>query len=202
MKRTDILNFLDELFPNAHCELVYNNHFELLIAIILSAQTTDLKVNKISPFLFEKYTTPSELSNAKLEDVVEILKPLGLANVKAKNIINTAKSLIDNFDGIVPKTMDELLTLSGVGNKTANVFLAEGYNERRFAVDTHVSRVSRRLEISKSENPLKIEEDLKVFFKDDDWTRLHHKFIFFGRYFCMAKKPLCNNCKLKKYCSK
>ena len=202
MKRTDVLNFLNELYPNAHCELVYNNHFELLVAIILSAQTTDLKVNQLSPVLFGKYKTISDLANADFNDVVLILKPLGLANSKAKNIINTAKSLLENFNGIIPNNMEELTSLPGVGNKTANVFLAEGYGEKRFAVDTHVGRVSRRLAISNSENPDKIEQDLKVFFKEDDWTKLHHQFIFFGRYFCKAKNPECHNCKLKKYCIK
>lgn len=202
MKRIDVLNFLNELYPNAHCELTYRNHFELLIAIILSAQTTDAKVNKISPILFEKYPTIFELANADLIEVVEILKPLGLANSKAKNIINASKSLLYNFAGVIPTTMEELVSLSGVGNKTANVFLAEGHNEKRFAVDTHVGRVSRRLAISKSENPDIVEKDLKDFFASDDWTKLHHQFIFFGRYFCKAKKPECINCKLKKYCTK
>ena len=202
MKRTDILNFLNELFPDAHCELVYKNHFELLIAIILSAQTTDLKVNQITPILFSKYPNVSDLANADLESVVMILKPLGLANSKAKNIINTSRSLLENYDGKIPTTMTELTSLSGVGNKTANVFLAEGHNEKRFAVDTHVGRVSRRLAISYSDNPDKIENDLKNFFASDDWTKLHHQFIFFGRYFCKAKNPECVNCKLKKYCVK
>ena len=202
MKRKEVLDFLNELFPNAHCELVYKNHFELLIAIILSAQTTDAKVNKITPVLFEKYPTIKDLAEANTNDVVEILNPLGLANSKAKNIISTANSLLEKYDGIIPKTMEELTSLKGVGNKTANVFLAEGYNEKRFAVDTHVSRVSKRLGISKSGNPDVIERDLKVFFKDDDWTKLHHQFIFFGRYFCKAKKPQCSECKLEKYCTK
>ena len=198
--RDDILNFLDEKFPNARCELVYKTKFQLLIAIVLSAQTTDLKVNKVTPILFGKYQTINDLAYAKLEDVSSILLPLGLANAKAKNIIATAKIILEKYDGNIPATKEELISLPGVGVKTANVYLAEGLGINAFAVDTHVMRVSRRLRISESDNPVKIEEDLKEFFSGMNWIKLHHQFIFFGRYFCTAKKPECGNCKLKKYC--
>ena len=199
MKQQDILNFLDELFPNAHCELVYNNHFELLIAIILSAQTTDVKVNNITPILFSKYPTISDLANANISDVKEILMPLGLANAKANNIVKTAKIILANGETI-PSLKEELVKLPGVGGKTANVFLAEGLGVNAFAVDTHVSRVSNRLGISKSNDPYIIEKDLMKFFENKDWVKLHHQFIFFGRYFCKAKKPNCLECKLKEHC--
>lgn len=198
--RNEIKAYLDELYPNAHCELRYNNKFELLIAIVLSAQTTDNKVNSITPILFEKYPTINHLAYAKIEDVIEILRPLGLANNKAKNIIATALSLLENYDGIIPSTKEELTKLPGVGVKTANVYMAEGLGINAFAVDTHVGRVSYRLGITNSDNPLIIEEDLKRFFAEEDWIKLHHQFIFFGRYSCMARNPKCNNCKLKKYC--
>ena len=198
--KQDILNFLDEKFPNARCELVYKTKFQLLIAIVLSAQTTDAKVNKITPVLFEKYPTIKDLSEADIIDVVEILLPLGLANGKAKNIIATANVLLEKYDGIIPSSIEDLIQLPGVGVKTANVYLAEGLGINAFAVDTHVSRVSRRLGISDSDNPVVIGEDLKKFFADMNWIKLHHQFIFFGRYFCKAKNPECNNCKLKKYC--
>lgn len=201
MKKQDILNFLDEKFPNARCELHYKTKFELLIAIILSAQTTDLKVNMITPILFKKYPTISALAYANVVEVIDILKPLGLANNKAKNIIATAKVILEIYNENIPSTKEELVSLPGVGVKTANVYMAEGLGINAFAVDTHVSRVSNRLGISKSDNPLKIEEDLKEFFCDMNWIKLHHQFIFFGRYFCKAKKPECNNCKLKKYCT-
>lgn len=198
--RNEIKAYLDELYPNAHCELRYNNKFELLIAIVLSAQTTDNKVNSITPILFEKYPTITHLAYAQTEDVIEILRPLGLANNKAKNIIATALSLLENYDGIIPSTKEELTKLPGVGVKTANVYMAEGLGINAFAVDTHVGRVSYRLGITNSDNPLIIEEDLKRFFAEEDWIKLHHQFIFFGRYSCMARNPKCNNCKLKKYC--
>ena len=199
--RDDILAFLDELFPNARCELTYRNHFELLIAIILSAQTTDAKVNKVTPVLFGKYPTVYDLANALVLDVTLILNSLGLANMKARNIISCANHLVDRFNGEIPSNKDELISLPGVGGKTANVFMAEGLGINAFAVDTHVSRVSLRLNISKSSNPDIIERDLKNFFPNDNWIKLHHQFIFFGRYFCKAKKPECNRCKLKKYCN-
>lgn len=201
MKKQDILNFLDEKFPNARCELHYKTKFELLIAIILSAQTTDLKVNMITPILFKKYPKISDLANANMEEVIEILNPLGLANNKAKNIIATAKAIHEIYNENIPSTKEELVSLPGVGVKTANVYMAEGLGINAFAVDTHVSRVSNRLGISKSDNPIKIEADLKEFFHGMNWIKLHHQFIFFGRYFCKAKKPECNNCKLKKYCT-
>ena len=198
--RDDILNFLDEKFPNARCELVYKTKFQLLIAIVLSAQTTDLKVNKVTPILFEKYPTIKDLADARLEDVFGILLPLGLANAKAKNIIATTKIILEKYDGNIPATKEELISLPGVGVKTANVYLAEGLGINAFAVDTHVMRVSKRLGISESDNPIKIEEDLKEFFSGMNWIKLHHQFIFFGRYFCKAKNPNCNECKLKKHC--
>lgn len=199
--KQDIQNFLDELFLDAHCELYYETKFQLLVAIILSAQTTDLKVNKITPILFKKYPTMKSLADANVDEVKQILNPLGLAGGKAKNIIATATALFYEYNEIIPSTKEELIKLPGVGIKTANVYMAEGLGINAFAVDTHVGRVSNRLGISKSANPIIIEEDLKEFFKDDNWIKLHHQFIFFGRYFCKAKKPECNKCKLKKYCN-
>lgn len=193
-----IKDYLDELFPNAHCELVYQNHFQLLIAIVLSAQTTDNKVNSVTPVLFAKYPTPLSLASANLSDVVDILKPLGLANNKAKNIISTANILKDKE---IPSTREELIKLPGVGRKTANVFLAEGLKINAFAVDTHVSRVANRLGVTKSEDPLIIEKDLTALFDESDWIKLHHQMIFFGRYFCKAKNPNCKECKLKEHCN-
>lgn len=200
--KNDILNYLDEMFPNARCELHYTTHFQLLIAVVLSAQTTDAKVNKITPILFAKYPEIIDLASADFNEVKEILMPLGLASSKAKNIIATAKIINEKYHDQVPKTKLELTSLPGVGGKTANVFMAEGLGINAFAVDTHVARVSKRLGITKSENPVIIEEDLKGFFKGLNWIKLHHQFIFFGRYFCKAKNPECMKCKLKRYCTK
>lgn len=198
--KNEILNFLDELFPNARCELHYNTKFQLLIAIILSAQTTDLKVNKITPILFDKYKTIESLSNALVSDVVEILKPLGLASMKANNIISTAKIIYMNNDNI-PSVKEELVKLPGVGGKTANVYMAEALGINAFAVDTHVKRVSNRLGISQSDDPNIIEKDLIKYFHEENWIKLHHQFIFFGRYFCKARNPKCEECKLRKHCN-
>lgn len=198
--KNDILNFLDEKFPNARCELHYKTKFELLIAVMLSAQTTDNKVNSVTPTLFDKYKSIKDLACADYFEVVNILKPLGLANNKAKNVIATATIIHEKYNDVVPQEHSELTKLPGVGNKTANVFRAEGLGINAFAVDTHVMRVSKRLGLTQSENPDKVEQDLKEFFKNMNWIKLHHQFIFFGRYFCKAKNPECNNCKLKKYC--
>ncbi len=197
----DILNYFEELYPDAHCELNYTNDYELLINIILSAQTTDKKVNEITKELFKTYKTPNDLSNAKYEDIVHIINPLGLAKNKSRQIISCCKSIVDVFDNKIPSTHDKLLTLDGVGNKTANVFLAVYHNIPTFAVDTHVKRVANRLNLSKSDNVDLIEKDLKNIFPKEMWIDLHHRMIFFGRYHCTSKKPKCENCKLTKKCN-
>lgn len=198
-----IIEQLDTLFPDAHCELNHKNNFELLIAVILSAQTTDQKVNKVTTTLFDKYDNPYKLAKAKYEDVEEILRPLGLSKNKAKNIISTSQKLINNYNGEVPNTKEELIELNGVGNKTANIILNNCFGVPAFAVDTHVSRVSKRLGIaSKGDSNLVIEEKLMKYFPKDKWGKLHHQFIFFGRYKCKAIKPDCTNCPFIKLCDK
>lgn len=200
MIKEEFLKYLDELFPNAFCELEYQNDYELLTNISLSAQTTDKKVNIVAKELFSKYPTITSLANANIEDVIKIIKPLGLANSKATNIISCAKQINSEYNGKIPNIHEELTKLKGVGNKTANVFLAEFYQIPTFAVDTHVKRVSNRLGFSKSDNVDIIEKDLKNTFPKDIWIKLHHQFIFFGRYFCTSKKPQCNSCLLKNKC--
>ncbi len=195
--KNKILNYLEELFPNAYCELDYNNDYELLINIALSAQTTDKAVNKVSKDLFLLFPNVKSLANANVTEVENILKPLGLAKVKSKNIISCAKQINDLYNGIIPNEHSKLIKLNGVGNKTANVFLAEFYNIPTFAVDTHVKRVSNRLNISKNNDVNKIENDLKKYFDEDTWIKLHHQLIFFGRYFCTSKNPKCEQCILK-----
>lgn len=195
-----ILDVLKQEYPNAKCELNFNNNFELLIAVCLSAQTTDKRVNIVTKELFKKYDNPYKLKDANYEDVKEIIKSLGLSSTKARNIIEISQKLVDDFKGKVPSTREELMLLPGVGRKTSNVVLSVGFNIPAIAVDTHVKRVSNRLGLSNSEDVLKIEEDLMKLFDEEDYYQVHHCLIFFGRYYCKAKNPDCNNCILKDKC--
>ena len=199
---TLIMKSLDKLYPNAHCELNHHNNFELLVAVVLSAQTTDERVNSITPILFNKYPNADKLAKAKLKDVETIIKPIGLYHNKAINIIKLANELNERFDGEVPDNREDLESLSGVGRKTANVVLNNCFDYPAFAVDTHVSRVSKRLGIALDDDDVnKIEEKLMNYFPKDKWGKLHHQFIFFGRYKCKAIKPDCSDCPLKKICN-
>lgn len=204
MKRNNyIISKLDELFPNAKCELNHKNNFELLIAVILSAQTTDERVNSVTPFLFKKYPNAKCLAKAKLKDVEGIIKPIGLYKNKAKNIIETSKQLVSLYDGDVPNDREALESLSGVGRKTCNVILNNCFDYPAFAVDTHVARVSKRMGIANKEDDVRtIEEKLMTYFPSKYWGKLHHQFIFFGRYKCKAIKPECDNCPFEKFCQK
>ena len=198
----EILLEIEKLFPNASCELVYHNLYELLIAVMLSAQTTDKSVNLVTPNLFMKYPTALSLSNAEYDDVKSIIARLGLSSNKAKNIIATSKMLVEKYNCEVPSTLEELITLPGVGRKTANVVLSEGYKIPRIAVDTHVERVSKRLGIvSDSASVLDVEQTLMKLIDEPLWHKSHHLLLFFGRYFCLAKKPNCENWLDKNKCS-
>ena len=205
MEKNKIYHILSEMFPNACCELVYNNVFELLISTVLAAQATDKSVNLVTGNLFSKYPTAFELSKANFEDVKEIIKTVGLTNTKAKNIINLSKKLVVDYNGEVPQNFDYLITLDGVGRKTANVVLAEGFGVPRIAVDTHVLRVSNRLNLVTSDNPLVVEKKLMEIYPEEIWGDLHLKLLFFGRYYCKAKNPECENgkeCPFKEICMK
>ena len=197
-----IKRYLDELFENPKCELEYNKDYELLIAVMLSAQTTDKGVNKVTKILFSKYDSLEKLRDANLDDLKDIIRPIGNYNKKANCVKQIAKCLLENFKGVVPHTHEELETLSGVGRKTANVVLGELFNIPSFAVDTHIIRVSNRLNLVKSDSPLEIEDKLKKIFPKDEWTKLHKQLVLFGRYHCKAKNPECLNCKLKNICKK
>ena len=201
-KSEEIVEYFDELYPNAKCELTYNSDYGFLIAVMLSAQCTDNKVNKVTPILFSKYKSLEELDKASLSDLEEIIKPLGLYKNKAANIKSITHDLLTKFNGSVPKDKTDLMSLSGVGNKTANVVRIELFKEKEFPVDTHVKRVANRLGLSNSEDVNVIEKDLRNTFSDDLYIKLHHQFIFFGRYKCKAISPICNDCHLKKYCQK
>lgn len=195
------IDYLDELFPNPKCELNYEKDYELLISVMLSAQTTDKRVNMVTEVLFKKYNTLEKLSNADVKDIIKIIKPIGTFNKKAMNVVSIANSLINDKNGIVPNDRNYLESLNGVGRKTANVVLSNLYNEPCIAVDTHVSRVSKRLGFAKqNDDVLTIEKKLNKKFPIDKLPRLHHQLVLFGRYYCKAKNPTCENCKLRNFC--
>lgn len=203
MKSSEIIKYLDEVIPEPKCELEYNKDYELLIATMLSAQTTDKRVNMVTRVLFKKYPTLEAMKDANIEDLKEIVKPIGTFNKKALNIKNIAFELLDKANGIVPNDRKFLESLSGVGRKTTNVVLSNIYNVPCIAVDTHVSRVSKRLGIANENDDVSIiEKKLNKSFKNEDLCRLHHQLVLFGRYYCKAVKPECAGCKLKKYCTK
>ena len=195
MKKNILLieEYLDELIPNPKCELVYNKDYELVIAVMLSAQTTDKGVNKVTKILFKKYDSLEKLRDAPLDDLKQIIKPIGNFNRKALNIKGISKALLDNFQGVVPRTHEELETLPGVGRKTANVVLGELFQIPSLAVDTHVIRVSNRLSLVNTNDPILIEEKLKKSFQKQSWTKIHKQLVLFGRYNCRAIKPKCLN---------
>lgn len=196
-----IEKYFDEILPNASCELTYNSDYGFLISVMLSAQCTDKKVNKVTDVLFNKYKTLSELDDASLLDIEEIIKSLGLYKTKAKNVKIIAHELLVNYDGKVPSDKNVLMTLPGVGNKTSNVVRVELFKIPEFPVDTHVMRVSKRLGLVLSDDdPLIIENKLKNIFPKEKWILLHHQFIHFGRYYCKAISPKCKDCKLVGIC--
>ena len=200
-KAEEVYSILNKTFPDAHCELTHSNEFELLCAVIMSAQTTDERVNDVSPLLFARYPDAHALSEASLDDVEDIIASIGLYHNKATSLISMTKTLVRDYDGKVPNNKKDLTKLAGVGDKTANVVLAEAFGIPAFAVDTHVSRVAKRLGFAKADDDvLTIEKKLCKAFKKDTWIKCHHLFIFFGRYLCKAKKPDCDNCPLIKYC--
>ena len=184
INKDEIASYLNELYPDAHCELNYDSIFHLLIAVMLSAQTTDNSVNKVTPVLFEKYVTPIDLANANIEDVENIIRSIGLYKNKAKNIIATSKMLVEKYNSIVPNSMEELTSLPGVGRKTANVLLVEGFKIPAFPVDTHVERVSKRLGIAKQNDSVEtVEKKIRKIYLKEQYGLLHHQFIFLPQLF-------------------
>lgn len=196
-----VLAIIGELFPDAACELDYETPFQLLVAVILSAQATDKSVNQVTPALWAAYPSIEALAQADLAQVEATIRHIGLYKNKAKNIIKTAQLVLDKFDGRVPDNHKDLESLPGVGRKTANVVLAEIYKVPALAVDTHVSRIAKRLNISAPDaDVLEIEQDLMKKIPKRDWIVTHHRLIFFGRYHCLAKKPKCEICPVQAYC--
>lgn len=205
MKQTDfaqeIYNKLIDKWPDAHCELNHTNAFELLVATIISAQTTDVLVNKVTPVLFKAYPDAKSLAQAKQEDVENIIKSTGFYKNKAKNIINCSKDLVELHNGEIPKDIKLLIKLAGVGRKTANVVLGNAFNiNHGVVVDTHVKRCSNLIGLSKETKPEKVEKDLMEIFPNEQWTMLSHLLIFLGRRICIARKPQCSLCPLKSLC--
>ncbi len=197
----EIINYLDEIIPNPRCELNYTKDYELLIAVMLSAQTTDKRVNMVSNILFDKYSSLESLRDADIEDIKRIIRPIGNFNKKALNIKSIADKLLTESNGIVPNDRSFLESLCGVGRKTTNVVLSNLYNVPCIAVDTHVKRVSIRLGIAnKNDNLIKIEEKLTKKIPENQRLKMHHQLVLFGRYYCKAKKPSCETCKLTKIC--
>ncbi len=196
-----ILDYLDKLYPNPKCELEYTKDYELLIAIVMSAQTTDKRVNMVNKVLFKKYQSVKELSEASLEDIEKIIKPIGTYKKKAVFIKEIATKLINDNIKVIPNDREYLSTFTGVGRKTINVFLSVIYNEPLVAVDTHVNRVSKRLKLAKDgDDVLEVEKKLMKKIPKDKWNKVHHQLVFFGRYKCKSISPICTDCKLKDIC--
>lgn len=196
----EILQLLQLQHPNASCELNYTSNFELLVAVILSAQCTDKRVNKVTAKLFKLYNTPQQLACLEQTELEKLIFECGFYHNKAKNLIAMSCDIVDKFGGSVPNDFLALQTLDGVGRKTANVMMAEAFGGQAIAVDTHVGRVANRLGIAKSDNPLIVEKALMKIIPYDLWSKTHHLLIFHGRYICKSRKPDCQNCLVKEFC--
>lgn len=197
----EIVNYLDKLIPNPKCELNYNKDYELLIAIVLSAQTTDKRVNKVTEKLFSKYPDLKSLSEADTSDIEGIIREIGTYKRKSIYVKEIATKLVEDGYLVVPNDREYIESLPGVGRKTANVFLSNIYNEPAIAVDTHVARVSKRLGLAKNDDDvLTIEKKLQKKIPRSEWSKTHHQLVLFGRYHCKAINPECDMCGIKDYC--
>lgn len=204
MNKIEVIeNYIEDLLPNPKCELNYNKDYELLIAVMLSAQTTDKRVNKVTSILFNKYNSLEKLKEANLEDLKNIVRELGSYNKKALYIKEISRIIVDDYNGVMPRKRKNLESMPGVGRKTVNVVFGELEIEPNIAVDTHVERVSKRLGLAKEKDSvLEIEMKLRRKFKRDTWSKRHKQLVLFGRYYCKAIKPECDICKLKYICKK
>ncbi len=203
MDKNEVRLVMDELFklhPTAKCELNHETPFQLLVATVLSAQTTDVSVNKVTPALFAAYPTAEKMAEADIADVEKRIKSIGLYKNKAKNIVLLSRRLLHDFNGIVPSEIKELTTLEGVGKKTANVVVSNAFGVPAFAVDTHVFRVANRIGFARCKDVACTERTLCKKIKRDDWILAHHTLIFHGRYICKSRKPLCDDCTVTDYC--
>lgn len=201
MENMEILDLIYKMFPNPHCELEYFDDFSFLCAVVLSAQTTDKAVNLVTKPLFLKYPTVFDIASSSEDELIPILRPIGLMKNKSHYLIKISKAIVEGYGGKVPHDFNELIKLPGVGRKTANVFLAEIDKRPAIAVDTHVNRVSYRLGLSSSiDNVLKTEHELEAGFDEKDWIKVHYGLLFMGRYKCLSKNPKCSDCNLKSIC--
>lgn len=201
MNVDEILDIMKAYYPNAKCELVHRNAYELLVAVVLSAQTTDASVNKVTPALFKTYPDAFALAQGEISDIEDKIHHIGLYRNKAKSLSLLAKDLVKRFNGEVPMSMKDLTSLAGVGRKTANVVRAVWFDIPSMPVDTHVNRIAKRLGLAKVNDDLEaVERKLKRKIRRERWNEAHHLFIFFGRYHCMARNPKCDQCLLKDKC--
>lgn len=198
----EAVEILKAVYPEAICSLTASNPFELLVAVRLSAQCTDARVNLVTPALFKKYKTLDDYANADLKDVEEIIKSCGFYKNKASSIIGMAKMVRDDFGGVVPDTIEELITLPGVGRKTANLIVGDVYGKESIVVDTHMIRISNRIGLVNVKDPVKIEMALKKVIPADEGSAFCHRIVLFGRDVCTARKPKCNACPMEKICKK
>lgn len=201
MKSKLIGEYLDELFKEPKCELNYNKDYELLMAIVLSAQSTDKRVNTCTDILYKKYDSLTKIMEAPIEDIQKIIRPIGSFNKKSGYLKEIARILVEKYDGVVPTNREDLESFPGVGRKTVNVFLSEYYDIPAIAVDTHVGRISKRLNLAnKKDNVKVVEQKLMKKFPKKDWAKRHLQLVLFGRYYCKAVKPSCDGCKLQNIC--
>lgn len=201
MSVEEILDHIEALYPDAHCELEHRNNYEMAVAVILSAQTTDASVNKVTPALFARYPAISDLAEGDQEEIESLISSLGLHRAKARSIKGFARGVMERFGGEIPSGMEELTSLPGVGRKCANVIQSECFGVPALAVDTHVSRISRRLGLCyQKDDPETIERKLKRKIPRERWSKTHHQMIFFGRYLCHARSPECVRCPFTGIC--
>jgi endonuclease III len=191
---------LTKSYPNVRCELDFNNPFQLLVATVLSAQCTDKRVNQTTPALFKKYKSIKKMANADIDDIEKLIKSTGFFRAKAKNIKSLSEKIMNDFDGQVPERLEDLITLPGVGRKTANVVLGHAFNTPGITVDTHFGRLSRRFGWSKSNDPVKVEFEVGELIPQKEWTNLSQRLIWHGRRVCHSRKPACGACSLSKLC--
>ena len=198
----EILNILRKTYPEATCSLDFETPFQIVIAVMLSAQCTDERVNKTTPLLFKDYGTPEKLSKINIKKLEDIIHPCGFYKNKAKNALECSKVLVEKYGGKVPSNMEDLMSLPGIGRKSANVIMLEAFsNAQGIAVDTHCKRISNKIGFSKESDPEKIEQNLLKTFDKKDWVDVNHLFVWHGRYTCIARNPKCESCTIKKYCN-
>ena len=197
----EIIKILKEYYSDATCSLDFTTPFEMVIAVMLSAQCTDERVNKVTPNLFEKYSTPEQINNMPIEELEKIIHPCGFYKTKSKNIKAMAEAIIEKYNGVVPEDMESLMSLPGVGRKCANVIMLEAFNNPQgIAVDTHAKRISSRLRLSKNSVPEKIEQDLLKLLPKEYYKDVNHLLVWHGRKTCTARNPKCDECPVRKYC--